>query len=32
MKLEENSEDKLQAAKDWMNENEELVDSWLPEN
>lgn len=32
MKLEEGGEDKLGSAKLWMEDNEELVNSWLPEN
>lgn len=30
MKLEDGGDDKLESARKWMNDNEELVNSWLP--
>lgn len=31
LKLEDGGDDKLESAKEWMEDNEELVDSWIPE-
>lgn len=30
MKLEEGGDDKLESARKWMNDNEELVNTWIP--
>lgn len=30
LKLEDGGDDKLKSAKEWMKDNEELVDSWIP--